>query len=476
VRLKLETNARTLLHWRRLARLALLLAAAACARETADRPPNLLLFVLDTTRADHLGCYGHAGQTSPALDALAEQGVRFDNALAQSSLTPVSAASVLTGASPFRHGVRSLFVVDRHRLADDVVSLAQVLGRHGLKTAAFVSARPMGAQYGLDRGFDEYSDDLERHGRRNKQRRLANPYQRRADETAGLALDWLEQNGDAPFFLMVHFFDPHDPTLVPPRAFLEERVAFALPEDLDRMSNLAGRSGAPDLRRAEPTQRVDLYDAEIAYMDQQVRRILDHLEQRGGLDDTIVAVIGDHGEGLGQHDFWTHGLLYQEQLRVPLILRGPGIPTGRVVQRRVRLIDLAPSLAELYALGPWPGLSDGSSFTALMRGGAEERERAAYAEVRHDADDFLGRDAQMYSLVLGPWKYIHRPVQGQHELYNLADDPAEQKNVYREDHPMAQALRSRLQGLGAITDDAVPRDEMSPEQLEALRSLGYLGE
>jgi arylsulfatase A-like enzyme len=471
-----ETNARVPVRWRRLARLALLFAAVACAGETTEPPPNLLLFVLDTTRADHLGCYGHARQTSPTLDALAARGVRFDNALAQSSLTPVSAGSVLTGASPFRHGVRSLFVVGRHRLADDVTSLAEVLGRHGLATAAFVSARPMGAQYGLDRGFDEYADDLGRHGRRNKQRGLANPYQRRADETAQLALDWLARHGDAPFFLMIHFFDPHDPTLVPPRAFLDERVSFALPADLDRMGNLAGKGGAPDIRRAAPAQRVELYDAEIAYMDQQVRRILDRLDRQGLLDDSIVGVIGDHGEGLGQHDFWTHGLLYQEQLRVPLILRGPGIPSGRVVRGRVRLVDLAPSLAELYALGPWPGLSDGSSFVSLMRGGEEERERAVYAEVHHDAEDFLGRDAQMYALTLDPWKYIHRPTRGRHELYDLAGDPAELENVYRDDHPMALLLRSRLHSLGAITGYTAPREEMSPEQLEALRSLGYLGE
>ena len=469
----LETDARLAV---RGAWLALVFAVAACTGETAAPPPNLLLFVLDTTRADHLGCYGRTGQTSPAIDALAAQGVRFDNALAPSSLTPVSAGSVLTGASPFRHGVRSLFVVGRHRLAEGVTSLAQVLGERGWATAAFVSARPMGSQYGLDRGFDEYADALEQHARRNRRLGLANPYQRRADETAGLALEWLARHAGAPFFLMVHFFDAHDPTLIPPRAFLAERVSFALPDDLDRAGNLAGRGGAPDLLDAPPAERVALYDAEIAYMDQQVARILAALERRGLLDHTLVAVIGDHGEGLGQHDFWTHGLLYEEQLRVPLILRGPGIPRGKVVAARVRLVDLAPSLAELSGVSVWPGVSDGRSFAPLLRGVEEERERTVYAEVHHDAQDFLGRDAQMYALTLDRWKYIHRPASGRHELYDLAEDPGELENLYREDHPRAQQLLSALQGLGAITGYTAPRDEMSPEQLEALRSLGYVGE
>lgn len=462
--------------WRQPILFALLFAAAACAGGTGEPAPNLVLFVLDTTRADHLSCYGHAEQTSPHLDALAERGVRFDSALAQSSLTPVSASSVLTGTHPFRHGVRSLFVEERQRLADDVATLAEVLRRKGLKTAAFVGARPMGAQYGLDRGFDSYEEELSRIGRRNKEKGLANPYQRRADETADLALDWLAKHGDAPFFLMLHFFDPHDPSLVPPRAFLEERVSFALPADLDRMGNLAGRAGAPDIRRAPPAQRVELYDAEIEYTDRQVGRILDRLEQQQILDHTIVAVVGDHGEGLGQHDFWTHGLLYQEQLRVPAILYGPGIPRGRVVTARVRLVDLVPSLVELYGLDPWPGRLDGSSFVPLIRGAAEERARAVYAEVHHASRDFLGRDAEMYALTLGKWKYIHRPASDRHELYDLEGDPAELDNVYREDHPVALLSRSRLHALGAITGYTVPADQMGRDDLDALRSLGYLGE
>ena len=254
-------------------------------------------------------------------------------------------------------------------------------------------------------------------GARNRELGLANPNQRRADATTDSVLAWLESHARERFGLLVHFFDAHDATLVPPRAFLEGRVSFPLPRALDKAGNLAGASGAPDIAAGPALDRIELYDAEIAFMDAQLARILAQLRKAGVLENTLVVVIGDHGEGLGQHDFWTHGLLYQEQLRVPLVLAGPGVPKGVVVRDRVRMVDLLPTLVDLLDLGP-KEVPDGVSLTRLLEGQADAQPRELYAEVHHAERDFLGRDPAMFTIAIGSWKYVHRSG-GRRELYDL---------------------------------------------------------
>lgn len=449
---------------------ALLLLLAGCAGGgDEDRPANLLLVVLDTTRADYLSCYGHDKQTTPELDALAARGVRFEAAYSQSSLTPVSAASFLSGTWPYRTGVRSLFAVGGKSLSADVPSLFERLRDSGRATAGFVSAKPMGAHYGLARGFELYDDDLSGTAERYGLARFADAPQRPGDETVERALEWLGNNADEPFALMVHLFDAHDPSFVPPREFLVPRLSFPVPEGLGR-ANPA--QGWPESYR--PQGLVEVYEAELAFLSLQVQRLLDGLESAGVGDETLVCVVADHGEAFGEHGFWTHGILYQEQLHVPLLLAGPGVARGAVVEQTVRLVDLAPTLLEHFGLDT--SGCDGVSFRARLDGsrGDEQEPPEVYAEVHHAAEDRLRRDTEMYSLGLGPWKYIHRPVAGAHELYDLEDDPGELRNLYRPDHPMAKILQLRLIGRGAV-DGAVPDLQGIPEsELARLRELGYL--
>lgn len=453
--------------------LALLLGAA-CGRGSqpagSAEPRNLLMVVLDTTRADHLSCYGYERETTPEIDALAREGVRFDDAHAQSSLTPVSAASFLTGSWPYRTGIRSLFVVGKETLSDEVPSLFERLRQSGRRTAGFVSARPMGTQYGLSRGFDVYDDDLSATVERFGIERFGDAAQRPGDMTVDLALDWLADNASQPFALMVHMFDAHDPSFVPPRDFLEGRLGIPVPEGVDRYNPYPDWPQVYERPNLEP-----LYDAELAFLSAQVQRLLDGLQDAGVREETVVCVLADHGEAFGEHGFWTHGILYQEQLRVPLILQGPGLPRDAVVTRTLRLVDLAPTLLEHFGLDA--SGCDGVSFLGDLAPGAaapDEEPREVYAEVHHAAQDRLERDTEMYSLRLERWKYIHRPNEGRHELYDLERDPDELTNLFSAEQPMARILLGRLIRRGAV-DGHVPDLEGIPEEeLARLRELGYL--
>jgi len=461
--------------FRQLSKLALFSVLAACERG-GDPGPNLLLVIFDTTRADHLSCYGYAKPTTPAVDALARDGVRFDAAYAQSSLTPVSAATVLSGAMPFRHGVRSLFMAGKHTLSPEVASLAELASASGRRTAAFVSARPMGSHYGLSRGFDVYEDEVSESKQRYGIAAFADAAQRPADDTAELALAWLDAHGREPFAALVHFFDAHDPSFVPPREFLAEHVSFELPPGLGRTTE---RGVLPALRA--PENLVELYDAEIRFMDEQLARLLERLRSLGVLDDTLVVVIADHGEAFGEHGVWTHGWLYEEQLRVPLVLSGPGVPRGLALADRVRLVDLLPTLVELLGLSAPEQSLDGVSLAPLLSEGLREGATRApaksdvYAEVHHAEPDRLQREREMYSLTVGEWKYVHRPASGAHELFDLAHDPGERSNLYAADAPMARVLALRLQALGSITGSGASLEGMSAEELDRLRKLGYFG-
>ncbi len=421
------------------------------------------MVIFDTTRADHFSTYGYSEPTTPTVDALSSRGVQFDRAYAQSSLTPVSAGAFLTGMLPHRHGIRSLMSVGEGSLNAGVETIAERFRANGRKTAAFVSARPMGAHYGLDRGFDTFSDDV---GTAKPKAPCGNEYQRRADETTDLALDWLNSNGLDSFALMVHFFDAHDANLVPPREFLEERVSFLLPANVETPCALRG---LPD------KFRIELYDAELAWMDFQLARMLERLDRLGVLDQTLVCVLADHGEGLDQHGNWTHGWLHREQLRVPLVLAGPGLPPGTVVESSVRLMDLFPTFVDLFEMRlPSEGVQ-GVSLLPLLLGGTESH-RNLYAEVHHDTNDFLGRDPAMFSLEHKSWKLIHRPESGEHELYHVAKDPEELVNLYAEDHPQAVALKLELERLGVLGGGLETSEGLPQSERDALESLGYLGD
>ena len=360
--------------------------------------PNVLLITLDTTRADRLGCYGYAGARTPALDRLAARGVLFEQAVCSAPLTLPSHATILTGLLPPEHGLRLNSV---GALPAGVPTLATELRRRGYRTAAFVAATVLAAKFGLDRGFQVYDDNIPPEARRGGGE--GGQAYRSGESVADAAIRWLQQPSRAPFFCWVHFYDPHWP--------------YHAHTD---------RFGAQFADRP--------YDAEIAYLDAQVQRLLDALTQTGVGPRTLIVAVGDHGETLAGEPHAEprphHGLmLYRGTMRVPLILCGAGVRRhGRRVGALVETADVFPTVLACCGARA-PARSSGRDLRPWLRG-RSAAPRACYGESELPAS--YGWSGQR-SLTTEEWKYIRSPVP---ELYDLVADPNETNNL-------AAARRSR---------------------------------
>ncbi len=396
---------------------------------------NVLLITLDTTRADRLGCYGHARARTRHLDRLAAEGVRFAAAFSPAPITLPSHASILTGLDPPSHGVRNN---GNFYLGDGFETLATVLKREGYRTAAFVSSFILDRRYGLARGFDVYDDAMQG----AQPQVVALEAERRGDRTALELSRWLESQGtspQAPFFVWLHLYDPHEPYRPPPPF----RDAFA---------------DSP-------------YDGEVAFDDAIVASVLDKLAQLGLRDRTIVAVIGDHGESLGDHGEETHSMfLYEAAIRVPFLLWRPGaVPAGRVVRAPVRAIDLAPTLLDLVGAPPLPR-TNGRSLVPVIRGEETRTPPAVYAETY--LPQLYMNWAPLRALRDERFKLIEAP---RPELYDLERDPGEQKNLYAEQPATVSAMRKALDAVTGGSQGTMAVASLDREAMEKLAALGYVG-
>jgi arylsulfatase A-like enzyme len=401
----------------------------------------VVLVTFDTTRADHLGCYGNDTVDTPTVDALAAEGVRFERALSAIPITLPSHSTILTGKYPPGHGVRDngLFV-----LAEEQETLAEILKGHGYATGAAVGAFPLVARFGVDQGFDHFDDRLSSEGLGVLGAgALAAPRlffeERRAARVNEAVFDWLEAVSADPFFLWVHYYDPHQPHEPPP------------PYD-QLYAN-------------------DRYDGEIAYADESLGVLLDRLRSLGVYDRTLVVFTSDHGEGLGEHGELTHSyLVYDTTLHVPLIFRLPGgAGGGRVVAEPVRLVDLLPTILDLLEL-PVPDGLDGRSLETALEGGATSP-RPHYAESL--SARFNHNWGELRALYDGGWKYIHGP---RPELYDLGADPRELHDLAGAEPEVAERMRSALAGFLARRAAASASVASVPdaETRERLQALGYL--
>ncbi len=382
----------------------------------------IVLITIDTLRADRLGVYGSTRNLTPALDRFAAGATRFTAAVTQVPLTLPAHATILTGHHPQRHGVRTN---DGFRLGASTPTLAEALRGRGYATGAFIGGYPLRGGTGLARGFDRYDDDF---------LRTSSRVERRADEVVDAALAWIEQHRGGPFFAWVHLFDPHSPYTPPP--------AFA-----------AAHADAP-------------YDGEVAYTDSAVGRFFDRLEQMGTFSSAAIVVVADHGESLGDHGERTHGtFLYDATIRVPLLVRLPGAPSG-VVTAPVETADLAPTIAAIA--GTAMESTDGVSLVPIIDGAAGDPERPAYAESYYQ-NVLLGW-SPLRAVRTARWKFIEAP---RSELYDLAADPSEVRNQIASRGALAEGMRRSLPVLPEEAANPQPAASTA-DAAGRLRGLGYV--
>jgi len=394
---------------------------------------NILLVTLDTTRADHLGCYGYPPAKTPHLDGLAREGIRFARVYCPAPLTLPSHCSIMSGLYPVTHGVRN----NGHDLPAGIKTLADILKGHGYATSAFVSSFSVDSRFGIGRGFDVYDDTF--------QSRLplkSENAERRAEATFGRFSGWLENSWGKRFFAWVHYFDPHLP-YDPPSPYREE---------------FSGR----------------LYDGEIAYMDHYVGAILGRLEEKGILDKTIVVIAGDHGEGLGDRVETGHGIfLYEETLRVPLIFYNRKVfPRSQVIEGLARLVDVAPTILDIIGLHDEAAAMQGQSLSAWLRG-KSRKDLDGLVETFYPRENFGW--SELVGLVSGDWKFIQAP---RPELYDLKNDPQEKKNMVdfsaNKASELSKKLESELLRLSSSRKASGEPAAARTADLEKLKSLGYL--
>jgi arylsulfatase A-like enzyme/Flp pilus assembly protein TadD len=396
-------------------------------KESAFANHNVLLITLDTTRADRLGCYGYPNAKTPALDAIAARGVLFEDAASQVPLTLPSHCTMMTGRFPKEFGVR---VNNQGAIGPTHPTLASIFKQHGYRTGAFVATFVLDSRFGLDRGFDIYDDEMSNVSMQTQPL----DWERPANIIADRAIAWLDADKKQPFFAWLHFFEPHDP-YTPPAGYPKS------------------------------------YDGEVAFMDSQVRRITDWLDQSGRRERTLLVVAGDHGESFGEHGEEGHGMfLYHTSLHVPLLVAHPALTSKpKRVANTVGLVDVFPTILDLFA---WPrpeGLLSASLADLIRNGQAPARD--VFSE-----SDYIWHSygwAQQRSFTTPDWKFISsaRP-----ELYDRKNDPQEKNNLFETRKPVAVEFSNKLFDLySAMIPVAAEKVAPSAIATAALDSLGYIG-
>ena len=409
------------------------IAATGCGGEGRPDVRGVVLISIDTCRADRLGAYGDPGATTPSIDAVAREGVLFEQAQTTNPITLPAHASLLTGTIPPVHGVRNN---ESYRLAEDRLTLAEILRERGWRTAAFVGAFPLAARFGLAQGFETYDDAFLGRATRGT---LFN--ERPAEEVSRAAIAWLGSRGAEPFFLFLHYFDPHGP-YAPPEPWASSH-------------------------RERP------YDGEIAYADAWIGRVVEQLKALDRYDSTVLAIVSDHGESLGDHGERTHGyFVYGSTIRVPMILRLPGGPVGARVAEAVSLVDVVPTVLAAAGIEAPPDL-DGIDLGPLLRGRS-----AGFAERDLYSESFLPASfgcSPLRGLVRDGSRYVWsvRP-----ELYHLRRDPAEADDLSAREPQRVRELHDRLAALVGTPRAATggePAPALDAESRRRLAALGYVG-
>ncbi|NPU96532.1 MAG: sulfatase-like hydrolase/transferase [Candidatus Omnitrophica bacterium] len=427
--------------WQAAVLSALVAVISACSGKEKTNSvftgKNVLLVSIDTCRADYVQPYGDDKAKTPVLAALAQDGIWFADAVTPVPLTMPAHATLLTGLHPIQHGVRDNF---NYLLNDNALTLAELFAESGYATAGVIGSIVLSRRSGLGQGFAWFDDRFAREDYESFQPVVERKAARVVDSATGWLETWLEAGQAQPFFLFAHFFDPHM-LYNPPPPFDEE-------------------------------YRHDLYAGEIAYVDHCLGQLIGYLKSKNLYDNLLIVVVGDHGEGLGDHQEHTHGLfLYEEAVRVPLIVK---LPRQEVRQIGIRcgqsasLEDVFPTLADLCGLGP--AETNGISLAPWLLDNAPIRPRQVTLETMYP---LTYNWSPLYALRDREWKYIHAP---QPELYQLATDPGERINLLNTAtaplREMQDTLETRLIAL-AQSKTHMASQLITPDRMEVLHALGY---
>jgi arylsulfatase A-like enzyme len=457
---------------------ALLLPFVACGRLDAaevTRPPNIVMIVVETLRYDHVNCLGYERKTTPAIDALATQGALFRQHVSSSCWTMPSVMSIMTSQPPARHGAVSY---QPRTLASGITTLAAELGRQGYLTAGIVSNPTLNGKFGFREGFDLY-DDFTLAGSAPIDpltpgcEPSAGDKQPTGGEVTRLAVSWLtarKADPAKPFFLFLFYLDPHYDYLPPApydRMFTDRGYAGA-----QKGSGIKGLESR-GLSAADKAQIVALYDGEVRYTDDQIGRLLQSIKQLGLEEGTITMLTGDHGEEFWEHGGTAHGhTLYDELLRIPLVIRYPGhVKASCRIETQTGHIDLMPTLLDLAGLPPC-GQCTGRSLVPLMNGGTNELPLLVESDI----------EGWVRALRTSALKIVEHTGRAAPELYCLTDDPHELHNLAgtpraAEFHSLLatlQALPPHVREGAAATGSSNVATNLDANILRQLRSLGYV--
>jgi arylsulfatase A-like enzyme len=450
---------------------ALVLAVSAVAgcepRETGMvSRPNILLLTIDTLRADHLGAYGYDRSTSPNLDAFAKESVLFENAFSVSSWTLPAHASLLTGLFPAEHGV----VTDISALPVSSETLAEIMSGNGYETFAAVSHVYLTERYGFEQGFDRFDDRLS----------AASAHKPVAAGIVDRTIDWLAgRESERPFFAWLHIFDPHW-DYAPPSPYdkmFDPHYDGSMKGDFHSLSSYfkaaKGYDTPPHFPERDFEHVVALYDGEIAYVDAEVGRLFEHLKSRGVWDETMIAVVSDHGEEFMEHGSleghqWT---LYDEVVRVPLMLRIPGGRfSGEVVRTPVSTVGLAGTVLDYAGI---PQSRPRRSLAAVIESSGGDRPPVPPLL----ADLTIRREKRLTAIRDGDFKLL-RGAEGEVELYRVSVDPGETSDLSAERPVDVERLSKRLdevlESLAPLPDAGREREVLDPAAIHRLRATGYM--
>ena len=475
------------------------LAILCCSAPQNHERPDIVLITLDTTRPDRLGSYGNTAIETPNLDRLAGEGVRFENAFTPVPSTLPSHSSIMTGLHPARHGVHDNGI---YRLDSSLTTLAEALRGAGYATGAFVAAYVLDHRFGLDQGFEHYDDEMElplqerrvdetdEEADKPDQARLwlqrqAAPYQRRADSVTARAIGWLRTQTDKPIFLWVHYFDPHMSYDAP------EPWTTHYDPDYDgamdgRMATFLHAAVSRDGLNPQSMSRRDLdhmiarYDGEISFMDSSIGVLFDELEALDRWDESLIVVVGDHGEGFGEHgQYWEHnGQIFDEVMRVPLIVRRPREESaGSVDSRLVSTLDVAPTVATEVGIPVWQETQGSSLFAS---GEADQGSRRLLFEALRERQitdmpySWIGLRGEDHKLISN---LDHETKITKSGFYDLETDPDELRSVHMENADYLKVWEQQALNLYSRLGSESPSnssDEVDSTTREALEALGYV--